>query len=142
MGPDLSPELEEARSSLSAWHEAVELGQQGDVESALEAIGRALEIRADSPELWLSQAHLFAMAERFDEAVQAATRALRLRPGWPEAHFDRACFESRSGRFREAAGDLQVALDADATQCGGGLVWDVKKMQGKTETTKKSNFSC
>ena len=111
-GPELSPELEEARSSLSAWQEAVDLRQKGEVRQALEALGRALEVREDSPELWLSQAHLLADEERFDEAVNAATQALRFRPGWPEAHFDRACFASRSGRFREAAADLQVALDA------------------------------
>ena len=35
-----------------------------------------------------------------------------------------------------------MSNDEILAQCSGGLVWDVKKMQGKTDTTKKSNFSC
>lgn len=111
-GPDLSPELEKARSSLAEWKAAVELQEQGDAAGALERLGLALQIRPDSPELWLNKAHLLADFGRLDGAVEAATQALRLKPGWPEAHFDRACFESQAGRFREAAADLQVALDA------------------------------
>lgn len=112
LGPDLSPELEEARASLEAWQEAVTLQEQGEASAALEKLERALEIRSNSPELWLSKAHFLADSGRFDEAVTAATRALRLRPEWPEAYFDRACFESRAGRFRQAAADIQVALNA------------------------------
>ena len=111
-GPDLSPELEKARSSLAEWKAAVELQEQGDAAGALERLGLALQIRPDSPELWLNKAHLLADLGRLDGAVEAATQALRLKPGWPEAYFDRACFESQAGRFREAAADLQVALDA------------------------------
>ena len=111
-GSDLQPGMVEARESLEAWRRVESHLESGDLESALSSIQAALALRPQSPELWLSQGHVYAEMERFDEAIDAASQALSRRPGWPDAHFDRACWESRAGRFRRAASDLQIALDA------------------------------
>jgi tetratricopeptide (TPR) repeat protein len=93
----MDPELHAAASNLGNAYFAI-----GDLESALIAYERALEIEPEFAEALNNSANALSTLGRFEEAKARYLRALELRPDFPEAKYGLSIWRraSRSKRCR------------------------------------------
>lgn len=108
--PEAPESMQGLQEALGHWQKAEQSRQEGHLESALQSLEKALTADAQSPELWLSTAHVLAGLDHLDKAITYAGRAIKLRPEWHDAYYDRACWLSLSGQVEKAAEDLRFAL--------------------------------
>jgi hypothetical protein len=108
--PEAPEGMQGLQEALGHWKKAEQFRQEGKLESALQSLEKALSADAQSPELWLSAAHVLAGLDQLENAIRYAGRAIKLRPEWHDAYYDRACWLSLSGQVEKAAKDLRFAL--------------------------------
>ncbi len=101
------------RRSEAAFFEGLSAQQQGDLEAAQAAYGRA--IRADSGfvEARVNLARIFIERGDFDSAHKQLTRVVAVRTEYPAAYAVRALLALQQGEWMRARGDLERALALD-----------------------------
>jgi tetratricopeptide (TPR) repeat protein len=94
--------------------EAVERGEQGDHEGALDVLEQLIEMAPQVPVgHWMKGVHLSALG-RHEEAVWAFTAGLEIEPDDPHALWNMALACTRTGRHEAAILSLKHALKVDA----------------------------
>ena len=72
---------------------------EGQLEEAIEHFQKALEIRADSPNVYVNLANAYAGRLELDRAITAYDRALFFQPDNPDAHLGKALLLMLQGKF-------------------------------------------
>jgi tetratricopeptide (TPR) repeat protein len=78
------------------------LEQQGLHEEALKAFDKAVQIRADDPDLWTRLANVLVRLQRRDHAILSFEQALKLDPRYWYAAYNYAFLLLQAERFEEA----------------------------------------
>lgn len=85
--------------------------QQGDGQTALELISRAIELKPESPDFYSNQGVVLLHLGRMPEAVQSFQKALSLKPESPDALNNMGPALKALGRVDEAIDNYRKALD-------------------------------
>ncbi len=107
---ELAPQHIRARNNL-----ALLLAETGNVEGALAAFQRAIDLDGDNPTLLANRAAVLSLAHRYDAAEADLKKAMRLAPDHVESLVQYAVVRSRRGRWREALEPLRRAVLLDPT---------------------------
>ena len=95
-------------AAAAAFAEVARLAQSaGDLERAVEALGRAIEVRPLHADLHYRLACVLLRLKRPGEARQALDRALEINPRYVAARIERAQLDAREGFLGEALGTLR-----------------------------------
>jgi tetratricopeptide (TPR) repeat protein len=76
--------------------------QAGELDAAVELIGRALQLRPDFPQAWGNLGCILVNQGKLDEAIAAYSRVVQLRPSDAAAHYGLAMVLREHGRLDEA----------------------------------------
>ncbi|MFN0138417.1 MAG: tetratricopeptide repeat protein, partial [Phycisphaerae bacterium] len=85
---------------------------QGKLETAVEKIGRAVQIDPLDAPAWNNLAIAQDQLGKRDEALSSLQRAVKVRPDYAAAHDRLASLYSRLGRYAEAVTQLRTAIAA------------------------------
>jgi TolB-like protein/cytochrome c-type biogenesis protein CcmH/NrfG len=114
-----------------------------DVDEALEASRRALELEPKMPEAYLARACLLDMQGRTAEAARDFEEAIRLNPAYFDAHYQyaRHCFQV--GAFEQAESLYEVAIrlrpdDYQALGMFAGVLVKLGRMERHREIAHRS----
>lgn len=86
------------------------LHQQGQNETALQLIQRAIALDSTAPAFFSNLGEVYRALRRMDEAVAAQRQALRIDPNFVEAHNNLGVALDALGRYEEAVAAYQSAL--------------------------------
>jgi predicted O-linked N-acetylglucosamine transferase (SPINDLY family) len=89
-------------------------GQTGNLDAALELLGRAIVLEPAVAEHQYNRGELLRRAGRWDEAIASLDRAIALKPRLANAHATRACVVQQQGRLDEAVAAYRRALELGA----------------------------
>ena len=111
----VAPHVREVTLGLAdAWAaQANQLAQRGEMEKAIAAYRRAVELVPDYVEAHSNLSDVLRVAGRFDEALASAAEALRLRPGSAAALNNEGNALLYLGRREEALAAYESAVRAD-----------------------------
>ncbi len=103
-----------AALSASAWLEkAYSLwsnGRFGDPNTAIEHLGKAIDLDNKNPRTYNSRAVAYLNLEKFPEAEADLQTALRLNPSYADAHNNLGSLHYRRGDFKKAVNSYTLAL--------------------------------
>lgn len=91
--------------------------QLGEIDRAIEATEKALEINPNYVEACLLAVRLYQKSGKRDRAAEHCRRATELRPRWVDVHLRLGHLLREDGRREEAAGAYRRALEIN-DQCG------------------------
>ena len=111
---ELAPQHIRARNNL-----ALLLAETGNVEGALAAFQRAIDLDGENPTLLANRAAVLSLAHKYDAAEADLKKAMRIAPDHVEALVQYAVVRSRRGRWREALDPLRRAVLLDPTHATG-----------------------
>ncbi len=94
----------------------LERGRYGE---ALACFDRALALRQEILQVWISRGRALCKLDRLDEAESSLREALRLKPDFASAHIELANVLDLVGRFEEAEASVRTALRLEP-ECAPG----------------------
>lgn len=114
-----------------------------DVDEALEASRRALELEPKMPEAYVARASVLGMQGRTAEAARDFEEAIRLNPAYFDAHYQyaRHCFQA--GAFEQAVSLYEAAIrlrpdDYQALGLFAGVLVKLGRMERHREISQRS----
>ncbi|MEQ1764623.1 MAG: TonB family protein, partial [Pyrinomonadaceae bacterium] len=112
---------------------------KGEVDSALADYGKALEIKADDPTLYVSRGKALFTKKSFDQSVKDYDRAIELAPKTAVAFLNRGASHEKLGDVKKALSDYKSAADLDASNATAKA--EVKRIEdqlAKEEADRKA----
>jgi len=119
------------------------LGEAGQMEEAVAALSKAIQLGSDNPEPYISLGAVLGEAGRTDEAMKALSRAIRIRPDKLEAYVNLGAALASAGRREEAIRVLSEAVrfepdNADALNNLGIVLTDAGRLEEAITTLTKA----
>ena len=87
---------------------------KGDLDSALADYNKAVELKADNPDLYVSRGRAYFNMKSYELSVKDFDKAIELNPKTPIAFIDRARSYEKLGDRQKAQADYKKALELDA----------------------------
>lgn len=112
------PALADNVDAINYYNKAVDLAYQGDYETALVEVDRALQENENFTLAWVTKAGILNTLERYHEGLEASDRAIALDPGNSYAWTNRATSLNGLGMYEEglAASDMALSLDPESPE--------------------------
>lgn len=88
---------------------------RNNFDSALEAIGKAIELKPDSADAWNIQGIILGQIKNYDKALDAFDDAIKLKPDFAEAWYNRACVYSLKGDKENTLKNLFRAIELNTS---------------------------
>ena len=86
------------------------LQQREDHQQSLAAVKRAIKLRSDIPQYWLTRGNAELVLGQFSSAADSLSRATRLAPTFAEAHMRLGVCRAAQGRTKDAIASYSEAL--------------------------------
>ncbi len=105
---------EDGAVSAEDWHkQGIQLFNQGDYESAVTAISKAMELEPDTPILYNDRGFVYASAGDYEQAIADYTRAIELDPDYVRAYNNRAQVYGELGDYERSIADYTRSIELD-----------------------------
>ena len=101
--------------------------EKGEIDSALADYNKAVELKADDPNLYVSRGRAYFGKKSFDQSVKDFDKAIQLSPRTAVAFLNRGASYEKLGDVRKALDDFRKAAELDTSN--GTAKAEVKRIE-------------
>ncbi|HEY9670997.1 MAG TPA: tetratricopeptide repeat protein [Waterburya sp.] len=125
------------------WNVGNELLDLGQFEEALASYNKAIEIKPDFYEAWISRGFVLANLGHYQDALTASNTAVKIKPDYPEGWYNQGVISGLLGSYEEALTSFKqlIAIEPNyykAWERQGLALWSLRRDEEAIASYKKA----